>query len=1052
MLVLLAGATRASSGGAAPLAAEPQFTALNQSPAATAVPYGAAVVVTATLDAQVVAGQSVYLRYSTDNFATCAVLPMTDASANGRFDFTASIPSLTPNPAKPVAVRYYAFTSQASTAPGCDEATAVALAASATNTFSYGVSFGSVSGPAVPTNCGNAVTATLAAAPAATNENFYLRFTTDLNGNFGAAGTVTQTLPMTVAGATATVTIPAQETGSIITYYVFSSTASTAPAGAAAPDLTTVLREDRNGGANYRFMTPAAVSISELTVGNATCANGNTGEVTFTVGGGVPSSYSFQLATNGGPFQAVTATKPAGEERYHIGGLVDGSRYQVSVSDGCGLPATTNSATIGSNNPAPTATLSNSGPVCAGGSTTVSFQLTGTAPWSLTYTNGVGGTVSRTGVTANPFTFSTGVLSANRTYTLTQLSDANGCSAQFLPLFTTVTVSKKPTITVQLLTPSVCAGNNATLKGTLTGAGPWTVYYTTTGNPEPQTVGLGLAGQTRFDYTFNTAALTVGGSNTVTITSVSDASCLAFPNSQVTVNVTANTTWTGTANSEWSNEGNWTNCIPSQYLDALIPLLTTGKPYPSYTSGQTAAEVKDLTIDSGASLTYAAGSLALYGNLTNNGTLRLTQGSGSIVGTVVSLNGSADQTISNLGEVYDLVVSATNGTATATLSGDVRVDHRLTATSGVLDTDAATITLAADQTSAPQGTATISESDASYVNGRVTTQRLVSTADASATFGGLGLSLTPSGAVVPGLTTVTRHTGPTAVATIFGRPGIARWFRITPAVDAGLNVALTLNYFDHERNGIESANLLLFSTPSTGPTPPTGPWAYYANSSVMPASGDAYGAVSVSGLSHLSDWTLGNRLNPLPVELTRFEARRAGPDAELSWTTASEKNSRGFEVQVSADDQQFRALHFVPSAAGNSRSPRSYAYLDREAGKGGARYYRLRQVDQDGTAGFSPVRVLHFEGAATLPARLSAVPNPFSSSQPLTLWVQSPLAAEAPLTITDVAGRLVRSQVLHLPAGASQVALPGLAELPAGVYLVQLPLGGQPQHLRVVKE
>ena len=124
LALLLSGAAGASSGLAAPLAAEPGFTALTQSPAAPAVPYGAPVLVTATFDAQVVGGRSVFLRYSTDNFATCKVLAMADASGNGHYDFTATIPDLTPNPARPVRVSYYAFTSLAKTTPATCGSTA----------------------------------------------------------------------------------------------------------------------------------------------------------------------------------------------------------------------------------------------------------------------------------------------------------------------------------------------------------------------------------------------------------------------------------------------------------------------------------------------------------------------------------------------------------------------------------------------------------------------------------------------------------------------------------------------------------------------------------------------------------------------------------------------------------------------------------------------------------------------------------------------------------------------------------------------------------------
>lgn len=361
-----------------PLLLGAKFTDVSQSPLAGAVPYAAPVTVTATLDAATGLSESVYLRYSTDNFANCVVLPM--GTVIGALPvgthFAATIPNLTGSAAKLATVRYYVFTSTLVQTQSCAAIGALQLGNNAglNYAFDYGVSFESLSsGPIAPTNCATAIKARLAATPGV-GENFYLRFTTGLTGDFNAAGATT--LAMIRDGATATATIPAQVAASTVTYYAFSSTATTPAAAGRGADPATVLQYGRNGGANYRFVTPDAVSISALTTVNATCVGGNDAAITFTVGGGTPGTYAFELAADGSAFQPATAINPAGDVRYRIGGLVAGSSYQVRVNDGCGLPATTDpSAVISSLNFAPTATLSNSGPVCVGGSTTVSFQL-----------------------------------------------------------------------------------------------------------------------------------------------------------------------------------------------------------------------------------------------------------------------------------------------------------------------------------------------------------------------------------------------------------------------------------------------------------------------------------------------------------------------------------------------------------------------------------------------------------------------------------------------------------------------------------------------------
>ena len=165
---------------------------------------------------------------------------------------------------------------------------------------------------------------------------------------------------------------------------------------------------------------------------------------------------------------------------------------------------------------------------------------------------------------------------------------------------------------------------------------------------------------------------------------------------------------------------------------------------------------------------------------------------------------------------------------------------------------------------------------------------------------------------------------------------------------------------------------------------------------------------------------------PLPVTLTAFTATAAGPlAARLAWATASETNSARFEVERGVDGVGFAKIGAV-AAAGNSSSPRQYDFRDAAlpAGANGL-YYRLRLVDQDGTATYSPVRAVRL-GAA--PAGLLIFPNP--TSGPATLAGAAP---GGPVQVLDALGRVV----LTATADAGGVAL-----LPApgrpGVYVVRV--------------
>ncbi|MCB2408613.1 cadherin domain-containing protein [Hymenobacter lucidus] len=194
--------------------------------------------------------------------------------------------------------------------------------------------------------------------------------------------------------------------------------------------------------------------------------------------------------------------------------------------------------------------------------------------------------------------------------------------------------------------------------------------------------------------------------------------------------------------------------------------------------------------------------------------------------------------------------------------------------------------------------------------------------------------------------------------------------------------------------------------------------------------------------------------SPLPVELTSFTAQLQGPDAQLNWRTASEKNSAYFEVESSSNGQTFTKLGRV-TAQGNTSTSHDYQWRDTQLARYQAPvvYYRLRQVDQDGTSSYSPVRTV--SPATDAPAgsgpKLLASPVPFHDHLTLTLQLRKPLTG-AVLTLHDLTGREVRRQLISAPAGLATVELLEVNELPTGVYLLHLTFDGQTQHVKVVKE
>ncbi|MCI1186358.1 T9SS type A sorting domain-containing protein [Hymenobacter sp. DH14] len=175
---------------------------------------------------------------------------------------------------------------------------------------------------------------------------------------------------------------------------------------------------------------------------------------------------------------------------------------------------------------------------------------------------------------------------------------------------------------------------------------------------------------------------------------------------------------------------------------------------------------------------------------------------------------------------------------------------------------------------------------------------------------------------------------------------------------------------------------------------------------------------------------------PLPVELVIFTASLTSRQGvALHWVTASEKNSQSFVIERSADGEIFKTVRTV-AAAGTSSARTTYDQTD-EQPLFGTSYYRLRQVDTDGTTAFSPVQLIRLgsanaEGLAVYPGH-EAQQWVVSSGLPTAVLASGP----ASVRVFDALGR---SQPAAATPDGSQ---PGrwaldMRLLPPGMYIVRL--------------
>lgn len=114
-----------------------------------------------------------------------------------------------------------------------------------------------------------------------------------------------------------------------------------------------------------------------------------------------------------------------------------------------------------------------------------------------------------------------------------------------------------------------------------------------------------------------------------------------------------------------------------------------------------------------------------------------------------------------------------------------------------------------------------------------------------------------------------------------------------------------------------------------------------------------------TGLTSLSDFGIGFGNTPLPVELSNFTAFIIDRSVQLNWQTESETNNEYFSIERSSQQKGFHEIGLV-EGHGNATTSNSYRGIDTDP-EIGYNYYRLKQVDHDGSFSYSPIRVVEFE-------------------------------------------------------------------------------------------
>lgn len=173
------------------------------------------------------------------------------------------------------------------------------------------------------------------------------------------------------------------------------------------------------------------------------------------------------------------------------------------------------------------------------------------------------------------------------------------------------------------------------------------------------------------------------------------------------------------------------------------------------------------------------------------------------------------------------------------------------------------------------------------------------------------------------------------------------------------------------------------------------------------------------------DFSVSAAFFTLPVSLKSFTVKKAGIQrSQLSWTTSSESNNRGFDIQRSANGINWTSIAFV-AGAGTSALEQSYQFTDLSPAKG-VNYYRLNQVDYDNKTKVSEIRTVTFAGEKTLV-------YPVPATDLVTIELADNRLIGTTAYLTDMQGKLVRQ--VSISSMQQPVSLTGLQ---AGMYWMKL--------------
>mgnify|MGYP001163452251 CR=1 FL=1 len=179
----------------------------------------------------------------------------------------------------------------------------------------------------------------------------------------------------------------------------------------------------------------------------------------------------------------------------------------------------------------------------------------------------------------------------------------------------------------------------------------------------------------------------------------------------------------------------------------------------------------------------------------------------------------------------------------------------------------------------------------------------------------------------------------------------------------------------------------------------------------------------------------------IPVELTSFTAQIIDGKVNLKWHTATELNNSGFEIQKKKSDDrnqniEWRKIGFV-NGKGTTTTANDYSFTDNEITNGKS-YYRLKQIDFDGTFSYSNEVEVDYKVPVSYSLEQN-FPNPFNPETEISFSLAK--SDNVTLKVYNILGSEVATLVNEfLEAGKHTIKF-NASDLTSGVYLYTIKSG-----------